>query len=352
MKARALLAGWLAAVVVACACGSRTELEIFGDTTAASGRPSTGGGGSTASNGGAGAGGEGGADLEDCADVRVGHAFFSASAPDLAYLFLQSWIGDEYHITEINLRLPEAGSFDLGAPHNRNAATCSECVSVKHFTDPIWDRTFLAQSGTLEVAAVAHLDGSSSGRLSGVLLREVTVDARSGESALVPDGACVTIGEVEWQTAPCEVGGACPADMECLGTYFSTMGACVPRGAHALGEACSAETPSTDCQAGLDCVYGVCRPTCSFWAAVPGCPAPLTCNIDSRCIDAADQAAIGELCSYAPGMYCGPEDGRYAGQCIEQDGASVCRRLCRDHGDCTTACDPLYETASYGTCVP
>jgi hypothetical protein len=335
--------------------GARAGMSSGGSGAFASGGVATGGAagqGAAGNAGSAGNAGNGGAAGSECVSVRVGHAFFSASAPDLAYVMLQSWIDDEYNIAEIDLHDPLPGSFDLGTPDNQNTATCSECVTVKHAQGGVWDRTFMAQAGLLQVATVSHVDGYSSGRLAGVTLREVVVDAMTGVSTLIPDGACLVVDDTEWQTAQCQVGSLCPASMECLGTYYSTNGSCVPRGSGLEGDACSAELPTTDCQAGLDCAYGYCRPTCNYWSLADSCPSPFLCNADSRCINGADPAPIGSPCTQPVTAYCGPESGRYAGQCIDRDGVATCGRLCRNDADCATSCEPLYENASYGTCAP
>jgi hypothetical protein len=358
MRTSALFSSFILLASAVMGCGSRTELELFawnGDATGRGASAGTSSGGASGSGGSlvtGGATGSGGSVSKECLTARVGHAFVSDSGPDLAYVMLQSFIDDEYNILEIVLDTPSSGAFDLATLENQNAGTCSECISVKRFQNDIWDRVFVAQEGSLEVAALAHVEGSSAGRLSAAVLREATIDPASGASSLVPDGECLRIEAAEWQTAACQVGNACPEDMECLGTYYSTNGACVPRGGKAYGEACSSELSTTDCQAGMDCTYGLCRPTCNFWSGTEACPSGLLCNADSRCINGADSAALGETCTNGEWAFCGAEGERYAGQCIERDGAVTCGRLCRDYYDCATSCDPIFETALYGTCTP
>jgi hypothetical protein len=287
-----------------------------------------------------------GFDTSRCFTLKVGFPIHADLDPVFSRLAINSWIGTQRTTLFIGLAAPAPETFDLSTPENLSWSLCTQCVSaVREDTAQHW---YQAQSGTVELTSVEEI---SSGRLSNLLLREVTVDEMR-EATVIEDGECIVLEEAEWQTAPCEIGGACPADMECLGSYLSTEAACVPRGEHAVGERCDYQATSTDCAAGLACTIE-CTPTCDYWNE-GACPADYLCNGDSRCIGVIEgDIALGEPCQSSQWRYCAAENGRYAGACVPRGNDVICARLCRTaQDDCAAGevCEPFAPDSADGSC--
>jgi hypothetical protein len=306
-------------------------------------RPDESNGGTSSGGGGQG----GGSNTSDCYTLVLGHATQVTFDPFYTEVELRSWIGSAFTFTYVGLVNPTIGSFELSKPENLTWNLCTECVwAIRPQTDGT-EQIFMAQSGTLEVTSVEE----SSGKLSNVLLREVTIDAQN-EPTLIDDGACILLPESDWQAAPCQVGGSCPAGFECLGWYYSTLAACVPHGEKAAGEVCSYREPSTDCAPGLAC-SNKCYATCDYWAA-GACPTDLLCSADGRCLEPFTQVNLGDSCPDGPGWFCGDEEGRFAGECRERNGETRCERICRtEANDCAAGetCEAFVPSGPIGSCT-
>lgn len=228
------------------------------------------------------------------------------------------------------------GTFELATGYNANRASCLECLSAEVDEDLASDtvRRFYPSQGSIalgEDPISLHLDVG----LTGVTLREGTVDPETSEIIPVAGGACIQILEpfavdhVAWTCdveATYETGGNCDCgcgdliDPDCLD--FD-------------------EPPLAGCGNGQTCDgTGSCVAACDLFAPTPCASGTCVvreitsristdyCEQDSTLID---EAEIGELCVHQfVSKFCGVEGGIAKGVCAENGSEpQVCSRACR-----------------------
>jgi hypothetical protein len=69
-------------------------------------------------------------------------------------------------------------------------------------------------------------------------------------------------------------------------------------------------------------------------------------------VDIERTVGLGETC-LEEWLYCGAEEGRYAGMCRAHGAEILCERKCRtEQADCDAGqiCEPVFEGDPYGTC--
>ena len=154
--------------------------------------------------------------------------------------------------------------------------------------------------------------------------------------------------------------GSCPLGT-CRPFDFGTSGLCFQAEPGKLdGAPCASTSISTGCAPGLVCAAedgpageNVCRATCDFLAADPGCPDGQQCAPAGICYAVAfgDPAAVGTPCFEADGAYCGPTLQALTGACS----TGLCRALCRLDAPETcpggTVCTDSFGV-ELGTCEP
>lgn len=254
-----------------------------------------------------------------------------------------------YDSTTEGLPALAAGTFDLAAPPNDNLATCQHCLWLwQDFVDGEAPTTvYYANSGELTLTHVVDpFEPQFAGSTGPLVIRTATFDPDTGDTSIIPGGACFSIAPLAFDTrvSPgracasaedcgnpllevCDPGSAtctppqcdefqpCDKDEMCVSQYREQFqgacyrtcnplvsscgegqaciqfgvdvgfGVCRHIGEGAAGTTCAVEDVSTSCVAGLTCddTSDTCLPTCNYFAEDTGCTAGNTCYVLGGC---------------------------------------------------------------------
>lgn len=181
--------------------------------------------------------------------------------------------------TTPNLPALTTGSFDLA--NNTDLATCQHCVWVD--LDPTNDGTidtvYVATQGTITITKVTDpLEPVFAAQTSRVVLRRAAVGENSA-TTLVPDGDCVSITGLTFDTTPTP-GAACESAEDCGNALFEI---CDPSNNTCAPPECNFDAPCANeneiclVQYG-DLFDGACYQVCDPSAATSGCAANQECE--------------------------------------------------------------------------
>ena len=239
-----------------------------------------------------------------------------------------------------------AGTFPLDDETNDNYGHCAECLLV--FTDQLTttsvpERTFFQSGGTIQLERNPRETLDLIGRIEDLVLVESTIGGEALESAPVPGGDCLRIGDVELNLKYVPEGWTCAPEL-----FNAGDGVCD----------CACGVPDTDCFPNFEgppptttvgcgpaqiCTVEGCRDTCDAFAG-EGCPSATdVCALaapSDYCMDqsAMDPAGLGEPCSddWAR-SWCAVDNTIPLGVCdldFDEDGTRYCRPRCASDGDC------------------
>lgn len=255
------------------------------------------------------------------------------------------------------------GTFSLSDAPNDNRGTCAECLSI--FVDQVTPnspptKVFFQSAGSIRVDADPRTRVFK-GRVSGLVLVEVTIDPGTLESTPVPDGQCVEVDDFDvdfkfippqWSCAPelYQSGGMCNCDCgapdpDCSCDPFANPN-CPP-------------VIEDDCPQGTVCTSQGCQASCDpFSTPAQGCSQGELCAISAgepSCIPADDRvngAQLGQTCEGLGILveYCAVSNTVPAGVCDDID--SLCRPLCASPADCGPQEQCYTFSGAYGYCRP
>lgn len=257
------------------------------------------------------------------------------------------------------------GTFPLGGTGpDGNFGTCAHCVIA--FYGTTIDRGFLAEAGTLELG-VDPFSLDLDATLTGVRLREVTIEGDDLHSVPVPNGRCLDVADTSIERHFAPEGWLCPAD------DYSDETTCDCR-CGIMDPDCFAGLPVAGCEAGERCIYWL-GPDGLVPACAEACDrdAP-TCDTDTACVDDSFgevceidetrldlEAAVGATCATPENRWCGITGGVATGMCDVWDrNDQQCRARCEVDDDCDTAAfERCYTiggdaegTRFWGLCTP
>jgi hypothetical protein len=171
---------------------------------------SSGGGGKGGAGGSAGKAGGGGtagasgtAGSSACTPITISDpiaqfdgTFRTVIAADVSPTLGDPALPDLFHLEFYpDLGGDETGTITLGTGEEADYETCGQCVIIAQDIEDQTPQTYyFATAGTLTLTSGAQqLNGYPQGTLRNVTLREVTVDAATYHSTIVPGGACLTL---------------------------------------------------------------------------------------------------------------------------------------------------------------
>jgi hypothetical protein len=185
----------------------------------------------------------------------------------------------------------------------------------------------------------------------------------AGSGVCVVQAVDSTAGACYAGCVPFSSSSTCSGDAECISLFYDqSKGACYPRGSAADGAPCTVSDVSTGCVAGSNCVQqeagAICRKTCNYWAAAPGCPSGQLCWPGSTCsADPVDPAAINANCDATTNELtpCGLDaSNNPRGICVSEGAPAtmVCRKPCRKTmaSDCPSGVTCNDYTPTVGVC--
>ncbi len=234
------------------------------------------------------------------------------------------------------------GTFDLA--NSSNLATCQHCVWVEIDAtedDGLIDNVYVATQGTITIDKVTDpLDAVFAAHTSRVVLRRATVGDNS-ETTLVPNGDCVSLTAVSFDTTPTQ-GATCESAEDCGNALLEI---CDPSSNTCAPPECNFDEPCTGgneiclIQYG-DLFSGACYQVCDPQGQTPGLNCPSTQQCAQRGVDPTFGICktAGEI---APGLECEIEDNSTS--CT--DGA-VCSSLSHT---CAPSCSYFAEDTG---CLP
>ncbi len=260
---------------------------------------------------------------------------------------------------------------------NSDLYTCKQCAWGIQDSDGPTQKSFVADNGTLIVAAKVSPE-QSAGVLFNVTLREA-VDAPPynssyGGSTFVPGGECRWIRSATWSTIRpkgCDPRQgsltAHPPGLTCVATSYAADDGTLERsaGTKKQGELCTS-TPGahendldrTDCAPGFACTNAIedsptCMRTCDYLSPHPGCHGTEVCGPLGLCAEQSklesfgfnfSNDAIGDTCATSLTYFCGTEGHRGVCVDIDQDGPSppICYRYERARSACPAGQDLGY----------
>lgn len=255
----------------------------------------------------------------------------------------------------------EPGKYSLGIGQDADYGTCQRCVLLlEGSTEPEEaSRVFFAIGGTMTLDAVSNpATSTSKGRLSGVTLREMTLDKATSKMRAKSGGRCFSFKSMAWDNEPKE-GAGCKGPLDC---GDPAVAACDPSGKCVVrqcdfdgkspcpeGSICLAQT--------IEAVYGTCHKLCD--TRLNNCGGGLEClpldaeSTEGKCV-ATGPALLAQDCDEtpantgcAPGLRC-VHDGDGGEDTVP--GNPVCRRSCDFFG---SASCPSGERCAYGGfCTP
>lgn len=220
-----------------------------------------------------GTGGTGGTgDEPTCTTITVGPDMYLndiGEAPDFAaYLYETSPLGAAGDLDLLNVLFyastqssgydgEDKGIFQLGTGIDANFETCARCVLVEQDYDSTLV-IYFATAGTLDVATTSdQMNGAPQATLTGVTLREVTID--STVSTLVPNGRCLQLAAAVVQLPPtwtCS-NGSYASDDGCDCGCGARDGDCTDAAATSC-DTCHCASDTSDCSAVVSIDNAIC----------------------------------------------------------------------------------------------
>ena len=185
-------------------------------------------------------------------------------------------------------------------------------------------------------------------------------------SVTCPNGVCGS-GE-NCANCPQDCGNCC-GDGSCNSAYGETCSTCpsdcgncvtCPNGVCGSGENCANCPQDCGCQAGYNCVSGVCQaPTCTASCGACSRSSPTSCTGTQTCTR-TDCTSYPNPCNMPSGTTCGTTtcSGDYCQGTTFYDYPSTCTRLCNSAGSCQSCsctanpftCDSRCFSCGDGTC--
>jgi hypothetical protein len=239
-----------------------------------------------------------------------------------------------------------AGTFPLDDAINNNYGHCAECLLV--FADQLDAnsapaRVFFQSEGSITVERNPREGGDLFGSVNDLVLVESTIGGEALESAPVPGGDCLVIGDVPLEVKFVPEGWTCDPAL-----YNAHDGVC-NCDCGALDTDCFPNfddpppTSTEGCEAEQVCTVFGCRDACDAFAG-EGCPENAdVCTLadpSDYCQDSSfiDAAALGETCSgdFAR-IWCAVEATIPGGACdfdFDGDGVRTCHPRCETTDDC------------------
>lgn len=239
-----------------------------------------------------------------------------------------------------------AGTFPLDADPNDNYGHCAECILA--FTDQVTPtstpaRVFFQSEGTITVEKNPREGIDLFGRIEDLVLVETTIGGDALESAPVPGGDCLAVGDVDLEVKFVPDGWTCAPELYNAGDRVCDCDCgvidtdCFPN--------FDGPPPETilGCEANETCTIEGCRATCDAFAG-ERCPnAADVCSFAEPvdyCVGegAIDPAALGEACTNDFfRQWCAVENTIPLGVCdydLDGDGARFCHPRCTTDADC------------------
>jgi cysteine-rich repeat protein len=263
-----------------------------------------------------------GIDEDGCRILQLGQRDFSFNLIDqllgLRYPVTPNLDGtkaDALHIELWDSTTPDypalaAGTYDLST--NTDLQTCQYCVwvDVDDTEDGALDTVYVATQGSLTLDQVEDpLGAVFAGHTSRIVMRRATVGDNAA-TTLVPDGDCVSITGVTFDTTPTP-GAACESAEDCGNAMFEI---CDPSTNTCAEPECNFDEPCAGqnevCLVQYrDLFEGACYQTCNPTAASASCPT------NQHCVQRGIDPTNG-ICKYAgsgaPGSTCTIEDNTTA----------------------------------------
>jgi hypothetical protein len=242
------------------------------------------------------------------------------------------------------------GTFPLDDATNDNYGHCAECLLV--FADQIGPNTaparvFFQSEGTITTERNPREELDLYGAIEGLVLIESTIGGDALESAPVPGGDCLVIGDVELAVH------AVPPEWTCAGEAYNAHDGVCDCDCGVIDPDCFPNfgdpppTETTGCEAAQACTVFGCRDTCDAFAGT-ACPSGGDVCVFAEPTDfcedglvVGDPAQLGEACSDDPEdfaqMWCALAGTIPFGVCdydLDGDGTRTCRARCTSAADC------------------
>ncbi|MBZ0232925.1 MAG: hypothetical protein K8M05_11400, partial [Deltaproteobacteria bacterium] len=264
--------------------------------------------------------------------------------------------GDVLHVELYDSTTPDLpplvpGTFDLAAM--TDLATCQHCVwvDVDERDDGSIDAVYVATAGALTIERVSDpLEPVFAGHTGRVVLRRAQV-GENGQTTLVPDGDCVSVAGLAFDTSPTP-GQACESAVDCGNAMIEI---CDPSTNTCGAPECTFDDPCAG--DGEICLvqyrglfHGACYQTCNPSADTSACT-------DAQvCAQRGPDPSFG-TCKYrgagALGAVCEPEDNTTscAGEAVCSGTSQTCAAACSFYAD-DPGCAGGTMCSLFGLCEP